>query len=99
MAINSSILGRESHKQRSLVDYSPWGHKESDMTEVTQQAPHFYAHTLHISNAAEKIHFLAPLNKTLAKLVIQFFQFRVGITHLNSLQDPDIPDYLLRQVA
>ena len=21
------------HGQRSLVDYSPWGHKESDMTE------------------------------------------------------------------
>ena len=23
------------HGQRSLVGYSPWGHKESDMTEVT----------------------------------------------------------------
>ena len=23
----------ESHGQRSLVGYSPWGHKESDMTE------------------------------------------------------------------
>ena len=23
------------HGQRSLMDYSPWGHKESDMTEVT----------------------------------------------------------------
>ena len=23
--------------QRSLVDYSPWGHKESDMTEHTQK--------------------------------------------------------------
>ena len=28
MATHSSILG-----QRSLVDYSSWGHKESDMTE------------------------------------------------------------------
>jgi len=35
MAINSSILGGESHKQRSLVGYSLWGHEESDMTEVT----------------------------------------------------------------
>ena len=26
----------ESHGQRSLVDYSPQGHKESDITEVTQ---------------------------------------------------------------
>ena len=25
----------ESHKLRSLVGYSPQGHKESDMTEVT----------------------------------------------------------------
>ena len=29
------ILPRESRGQRSLVGYSPWGHKESDMTEVT----------------------------------------------------------------
>ena len=30
MATHSSILG-----QRSLVGYSPWGHKESGMTEAT----------------------------------------------------------------
>ena len=24
-----------AHGQRSLVGYSPWGHKESDMTEAT----------------------------------------------------------------
>ena len=33
MATHSSILPEESHGQRSLVGYSPWGHKESDMTE------------------------------------------------------------------
>ena len=27
------FLPRKSHGQRSLVGYSPWGHKESDMTE------------------------------------------------------------------
>ena len=27
------FLPRKSHGQRSLVCYSPWGHKESDMTE------------------------------------------------------------------
>ena len=27
------FLPRESHGQRSLIGYSPWGHKESDMTE------------------------------------------------------------------
>ena len=34
------FLPGESHGQRSLVGYSPWGHKESDMTEVTE---HFWA--------------------------------------------------------
>ena len=29
------FLPVESHGQRSLVGYSPWGSKESDMTEVT----------------------------------------------------------------
>ena len=27
------FLPGESHRQRSLVGYSPWGHKELDMTE------------------------------------------------------------------
>ena len=34
-ATHSSILSGEDHGQRSLVGYSPWDHKESDMTEVT----------------------------------------------------------------
>ena len=33
MASHSSILPGEFHGQRSLVGYSPWGLKESDMTE------------------------------------------------------------------
>ena len=33
MAIHSSILAGESHGQRRLVGYSPWGHKELDMTK------------------------------------------------------------------
>ena len=35
MATHSNILAWESHGQRSLVGYSPWGHKELDMTEAT----------------------------------------------------------------
>ena len=30
------FLPRESYGQRSPAGYSPWGHKESDMTEVTE---------------------------------------------------------------
>ena len=33
MATHASILAWEIPWTRSLVDYSPWGHKESDMTE------------------------------------------------------------------
>ena len=33
MATHSSTLAWKSHGQRSLVDYSPWDHKESDTTE------------------------------------------------------------------
>ena len=29
----TSVLPGESHGQRSLTGYSPWRHKESDMTE------------------------------------------------------------------
>ena len=29
------FLPRESHGQRSLVGYNPWGHKQSDVTERT----------------------------------------------------------------
>ena len=36
MATHSSVLAWEIHGQRSLVGYSPWGHKESDMTERTK---------------------------------------------------------------
>ena len=33
MATHSSLLAGECHGQRSVVGYSPWGHKESDTTE------------------------------------------------------------------
>ena len=29
------FLPEESHGQRSLADFSPWGHKELDTTEAT----------------------------------------------------------------
>ena len=47
MATHSGILPRESHGQRSLVGYSPWGHKELDTTEQLthfQQPLQFYLH-------------------------------------------------------
>ena len=35
MATTPVFLPGESHGQRSLTGYSPWGHKESNMIEVT----------------------------------------------------------------
>ena len=35
MATQSSILAWKIHGQRSLVGYSPWGCRKSDMTEHT----------------------------------------------------------------
>ena len=32
------FLPGKSHGQRSLADYSPWGHRESDMTKVHTHA-------------------------------------------------------------
>ena len=40
MATHSSILAwREFHGQRSMAGYSPWGCKESDMTEQLTHIP------------------------------------------------------------
>ena len=36
MATHSSILAWETHGQRSLAGYSPWGRKEPDATEQQQ---------------------------------------------------------------
>ena len=33
MATHSSILAGRIHGQKSLANYSPWGHKELDTTE------------------------------------------------------------------
>ena len=40
MATHSSVLARESHGQRSLAGYSPWGRKELDLTEQLTLSPY-----------------------------------------------------------
>ena len=42
------FLLEKSHGQRSLVGYSPWGHKESDVAEHTLQGSFMSKHTLTI---------------------------------------------------
>ena len=43
MATHSSILAWRIPQTSSLAGYSPWGHKESGMTEATL---HIHMHTL-----------------------------------------------------
>ena len=52
-ATHSSILAGKSHGQKNLAGYSPWGHKESDMTEASQ-----YAHAVSKSSFAFMISLL-----------------------------------------
>ena len=53
------FLPGEAHGQRSLAGYSPWGHKESDLTE--------HIHFLELLPVADNTHFRASLIST-AKL-------------------------------
>ena len=38
--LSPEFLSGEAHEWRSLVGYSSWGHKESDMTEATECIAH-----------------------------------------------------------
>ena len=40
------FLPGESHGQKSLAGYSPWGLKESDMTKLTEHHHHYHKTTL-----------------------------------------------------
>ena len=51
MTTHSIFLPGESHGQRSLENYSPWGHKESDKTKwltLSLYICQFYIYNLHI---------------------------------------------------
>ena len=53
------FLPRNSHGQRSLAGYSPWGHNESDMTEHA----HTYAHSIKKKNKQkERLRMTSKLN-------------------------------------
>ena len=60
MATHSSILALpgESHGRRSLVGYSPWGHKESDRTERLHFHFHLYAVLKYKDKETEKTKYL-----------------------------------------
>ena len=71
-----SCLG-ESHGQRSLEGYSPWGHKESDTTEPLTHT-HTHTHT-HIHT---HIHTSHPDDFHSENSILQFRTMTLGIHFL-----------------
>ena len=69
-ATQVSLLG-ESHGQKSLVGYSPWGHKELDTTEQL---------TLSLSIYPKYYHFNRTLKEKL--LIICFILFFISLLNL-----------------
>ena len=61
MATHSSILAGESRGQRSLVDYSSWGYKESDMTKWLTDTDH----DLYVFSKLIKFCYILPLQSPL----------------------------------
>ena len=53
MATHSNILPGKSHGWRSMVGYSPWGRKESNMTE--RRHFHFHGDIMSLSKLQELV--------------------------------------------
>ena len=66
MATHSSILGGESHGQRSLAGYSPWGHTiEATKHRAYTAAPlstHLFPAQFHLGNKIPSISISLPQN-------------------------------------
>ena len=69
------FLPRESHEQRSLADYGPWGHKESDMTERLTNTSH--RRFIYRSNSLNRLYFLEKFQvyRKIAYIVIRVSVF------------------------
>ena len=69
------FLPGKFHGHRSLAGYSPWGCKESDMTEHTRTRAHTHTHT-HTSLLSFSVYrFCLPLFITLHLIVVETRSF------------------------
>ena len=64
------LLPGESHRQRSLAGYSPWGRKELDMTERLSIACH--SNILSILNIVREIDYMSITNGPLVNIEMNF---------------------------
>ena len=85
------LLPGKSHGWRSLVGYSPWGHKESDTTERLHF--HFYpvlqSHTPHICIPEDILFSLCAVPSLVLSLAnLSYFIIPNSSSHLNSESPP-----------
>ena len=73
MATHSSILAGKLHGQSNLVGYSPWGHKESDVTEHNTQAAAYAACLLLVNMKVSIFFFFTVRNSTALNLCMRYF--------------------------
>ena len=83
------FLPGESHGQRSLAGYSPWGHKESDTAEQVSVRTH--THTTSLQSPLAPL----PASKALGSLPISLFKTESLLVH--SLTQPQGPRYTGRE--
>ena len=71
------FLPGRSHGQNSLEGYGPWGHKESDTTEVTEYTCGYTTYQLSINGRLNPFCFWAIMNNA----VIHIYSFTVMTRH------------------
>ena len=71
------LMPGESHGQKNLGGYSPWGHKESDMTE--RALTHTHTHT-HIPRASHYKYYSLISSVYLAFYILSLFLYFAVLT-------------------
>ena len=79
------FLPGEAHGQRSLAGYSPWGHKQSGMAEVTRHSTS-HSSSLAVSTTSAVTSSMEVLNpsKSSTRIGTNFFQTPVNVNILTS---------------
>ena len=86
------FLPGESHGQRSLVGYSPWGCKESDTTEqLNHHHPAIWLLAIHIT--------LLDLSFHTCKMGIRMLFFSLSLFHLGAMGRAFIPECCFSQLV
>ena len=82
------LLPEESHEQRSLAGYSPWGHKELDMTErlTHNMASHILLTSICSQHSRQTILLMCKFGHV--ALLLQTLQWLLSFSLLSKNQTP-----------